>query len=72
MGSKSVPQPAPIVVQGPTDADIRAEKAKEREDAIRGRKDAAAIKKKSSSSVASQSRRSGFSGSGLFIPGAQS
>lgn len=68
MGGSSVPMPAPVVVQGPTDAEIQAQKSKEAADAARARKSSVALDK-NKSTVASQSRNTGFSGSGVYIPG---
>ena len=68
MGGSSVPLPAPVVVQSPTEDDIKGKKEKEAADAARGAKSAAASRTKKTN-VTSQSRNTGFSGSGIFIPG---
>ncbi len=68
MGGSSTPLPAPVIVQGPTEAEIQAKKDAEAADAKRGRKSSAASAR-SKNNVASQSRSTGFSGSGIFIPG---
>ena len=68
MGGSSVPLPAPVVVQGPTEAEIQAQKDSEAADALRGRK-ATNASAKSKNNVSAQSRSTGFSGSGIFIPG---
>ncbi len=71
MGSRSVSTPAPVIVDQPSQADIRKEKDKERKDAARARASSAYKRMNSTSNVASQSRRTGFSGSGIYIPGAE-
>lgn len=71
MGSSSVPNPAPVTVSTPNFADIRKEKDKERKDAARARASMAYRRMKSTSNLSSQSRRTGFSGSGIYIPGAE-
>lgn len=58
-------------VAPPTERDVRKEKDKERKDAVRGRRSAAAQRAGSTSNLSSQSRRTGFSGSGIYIPGAE-
>ena len=70
MGSKSssVKAPPPIYIQGPTAEEIEAEKLKETEDMNRGKRDAALMNRRRTN-VQSQSRKTGFSGSGVFIPG---
>ena len=67
-GSSSTPLPAPVIVQGPTEAEIQSQKDAEAADALRGRKSTRASAK-SKNNVSSQSRATGFSGSGIFIPG---
>ena len=73
MGSKSssVKAPPPIYIQGPTEAEIAAEKEKEAADMVRGRYDAALMQRRRTN-IQSQSRKTGFSGSGVFIPGGNS
>ena len=71
MGSRSISTPAPVIVEGPSEADIRMEKDKERKDAIRARRSAALKRQSSTSNLSAQSRRTGFSGSGIYIPGAE-
>lgn len=67
--SYSVPVPPPVVIQGPTEEEIEAKKKKEREDMVRARYDVALTRRRRSN-IQAQSRRTGFSGSGIFIPGA--
>ncbi len=73
MGSKSssVKAPPPIYIQGPSAEQIAAEKKEEAEDMERGRYDAARMARRRTN-IQSQSRKTGFSGSGIFIPGGNS
>ena len=72
MGSKSsVKAPPPIYIQGPTEAEIAAKKEKEAADMAKARYDVA-LQQRRRTNIQSQSRKTGFSGSGIFIPGGNS
>jgi hypothetical protein len=66
--SNNVPLPAPIMVAAPTAEEIAAAAALEEANLARGRR-ATGAQRATANNVQSQSRSSGFSGSGIYIPG---
>ncbi len=67
MGGNPAPPPQ-VIYKGPTEADIEMEKEQAKKDSKRAIRSKAGLRKKKGSAL-SFSRRTGFSGSGVFIPG---